>query len=138
MSASAPVQKAIKAVLSASAELTALMGGTSNVYDRVPDQAPFPYVTISDAQVLPDESDNTCDQTLREVLADIHVWARAADAEVQCKLIGDLLDTLLAVPLSLEQWHCHSGSFENANYFWDADGVTGHGVIRFRYLVQAF
>ena len=129
---SAPVQKAMRAAL------VPVQNGAIPfaVYDRVPEAHEFPYVTLESFQVLRNAEGNTCDEDLCEVTATVHVWSRAAAARVEIELIGDIIVPALAVRLDMAQWRCHAGNNEDANYFWDADGVTGHGVLTFRYLVQ--
>jgi hypothetical protein len=132
---SAPLQKAIVAALRASSDLATLMRGSVQIFDRIPDAPKFPYLHMAGLQVLDDG--NSCEVWGAEVFLTLHIWSREF-GKVEAERIGDLIGPLLAVPLSVEGWVCINGTREDANYFFDGDGVTARGVLTFRYLVQPF
>lgn len=72
MSVEAALQKAIVGRLKGDAPLTAIVAG--RVYDRVPADAPYPYVTIRNIQVVDDGAE--CVDGA-EVYIDLDVWSNA-------------------------------------------------------------
>jgi hypothetical protein len=124
------LQKAIFAKLN---EATAMAGG--RIYDRVPANAVFPYITIGDDQVLDDS--NSCGDGW-EVFADVHLWSRptsGSKAEVKdlaAAVAGRLKTTALSVP----GFTVVLSTVENVRTFRDPDGVTEHSVLTFRYLID--
>lgn len=129
----APTQKGIITALKASAALAVEMGGTVNAYDRVPDNPAASYIHISNMQAL--DLGNSCEPWMAEVLATIQIWT-SSFGKVGAERIGDLVTELLADELQIDNWICLIGTREDENYFFDGDGVTGRGVLTFRYLVQ--
>lgn len=128
-----PLQKAVRAALVGSATLATAMGGTVNVYDRVKPDAVFPYLNITDAQTIDDG--NSCDEHATEAFVDVHIWSRVVGAG-EAKEIGSVVRSLLATILTVEGWRCVVGNFENARWFRDSDGLSVHGVMTFRYLLD--
>lgn len=126
------VQAAIYAALAADATLAALVSG---VYDNVPKNVVFPYVAIGDGTSVPFDTCSTLgdDQTI-----DIHTWTQAETArgrrdvkQIQ-EAIYDVLHWQdlagLGGLVSIEQ--------EMAQDFIDPDGLTRHGVQRFRVMIE--
>ena len=121
------VQRAVYNALSTDTLLLPLITG---VYDDVPEGTAFPYV------VLGDETETNKPSTLRdqgrESTITIHIWSRAKGMG-EAKLIAEkIIDRLNDQPLSLPSWEWTSTMYEFGNFFRDPDGLTRHGVLRFR------
>ena len=118
--------------------LTTALGSTP-VYDAVPPSvdhsAAFCYVTLNDIQAL-DWSTKTFDG--QDFAVNIHVWSSyRGNKEVQEKF-STIHAALHKTPSALTV----SGAtvveclYEASQIFLDPDGLTRHGVQRFRVLVQ--
>ncbi|SEQ33064.1 Protein of unknown function [Faunimonas pinastri] len=125
------VQKAVYEQLTASASLVALISG--RVYDSVPEQKSFPYVVIGEDQVN-DDGDGCSDGS--EIFVDVHVWSRRP-GKVEAKSIGGAVRAALGGPIPMEGFATIVGQFYRSHYLTDpGDGLTAHGVLTFRYLVE--
>lgn len=129
--AGADVQKALYAKLS-----TAL---TPEVYDHVPKGAAFPYVTIGDDTSIPWDTKAGAagdDGFGEEMTVTIHAWSRAAGRKEVKDLGAAIYVALHNQTLTMDDHHLLMMQFEFADSFLDADGVTYHGVSRYRLIVQ--
>jgi Protein of unknown function (DUF3168) len=104
------------------------------VYDQVPEVATFPYVTIGDDQVLPDK-DQCIDGA--EVFSTLHIWSRTTGFPQTKQIIKNILAVLDDKPPSLNGgFRCIVFEIQDINYLRDPDGLTRHGVMTFRSLIQ--
>jgi len=103
-------------------------------YDRVPPNAIFPYADIPEAQILDDG--NTCDDDAFEAFATIHLWSRDV-GQVEAKRLTGEIREVLKVPFPVAGFEITNAQFQSANHFTDADGLSAHSVLTFRYLIQA-
>lgn len=120
--------QAIYARLSADAALTTTLG--ADVYDYVPEGADFPYVVIGDTTEAPED---TMGQTGRAVTFTVHYWSRyRGDKEVY--QMHNRVDELLEgwQPSGLTGWTSVIMQHEFFDSFKDPDGITRHGVARYR------
>lgn len=125
------VQAAVKAKLLADATFTASAG--TRVYDHVPDQATFPYVTIGESTAIPFD---TKDLTGMEQTVTLHVWSRYRGRKEAKEIMKAMYDVLNRGTLSVSGHSFHDCLFEFADTFEDPDGLTYHGVQRFRVTTQ--
>lgn len=123
------VQGAVMTRLSGDAALSTLLGG-AKVYDNVPTGTTYPYVVIGDDTQAPNDTMGT---TGRDLTLTIHGWSRYVGRK-QVKEIMDRVDQLLDrwTP-TLTGW----GAVQMLNdygpeSFLDPDGITRHGVSRYR------
>ncbi|MBA3576185.1 MAG: DUF3168 domain-containing protein [Sphingomonas sp.] len=123
------LQTAIFAALTAA---TALAGG--RVYDRVPPDPVFPYITIGDDQVI--DHGNSCDDGW-EVFADIHLWSRpVTGSKVEAKDLAAAVVGRLKALLTVSGFTVIIAALETSRTFRDPDGKTEHAVLTFRYVLQ--
>lgn len=92
----------------------------------------FPYITLGSDDVIDDS--NTCDAAF-EVYANVHVWSRAVGM-MEAKRLGDAVAKTLNAALAIDGFVCAHHEFRSARYFTDADGLTTHGVIVARFLID--
>jgi hypothetical protein len=123
------LQKAIYDALTAA---PALVSG--RVYDRPPTTAAFPYITIGDDQVTDDG--NTCSDSW-EVFSDIHIWSRPqTQSKAEAKtLAASVVDRLRGLS-SVSGYAVTVASMESARTFRDGDGITEHGVVTMRFVLD--
>lgn len=137
------LQQAIYTALAASSTLAALLaphafGGSpavAAIYDRGPqpqeaeDPSSFPYLVIGDDTAIPFDTD---DKDGQESTITIHIWSRyRGKAEVK-RITDAIYDVLHNQALAISgQTHVFT-YFEYSESFEDQDGLTLHGVARFR------
>lgn len=124
--ASLAIQTAIFAALAAA--LTPV-----KVYDHAPQNQAFPYVTIGD-----DTQIDWSSKSMRgeEHTLTIHTWSRARGRKYAKELLADIKEALHEVRLTLTGNFNVLTRFDFAQTFLDEDGITYHGVIRFRALTH--
>lgn len=133
-SPSLPLQAAIYSRLGGDATLTTTLG--SAVYDEVPTaNIPEHYVTIGEDTEAPND---TMGKTGRDLTVTIHAWSRAKGSK-KCKQIMSRVDELLDrwTP-TVTGWSATEMLLEfSEGPFRDPDGLTRHGVRRYRIHIKA-
>lgn len=127
------LQDAMVATLKANAAVAAIVG--ARIYDRVPDKAPLPLVDIGEIQVIADDAD--CLEGSSEVYATLHAWSRSVGA-VECRRLAAAVVAALhlaALDLGVD-WRLVDIRHHDTRVFTDADGLTSHGVVTFRALID--
>lgn len=125
---SVELYSALYATLAGHAPLTALIGA-GHVYDIVPAGAPCPYVVIGDETAI-DRGASQVDA--QEHTVTVHVWSEAASTlpckRIQAAVRAALHEQVLALSAgTLCLLRC-----EFKETMRDPDGVSVHGVLRFR------
>ncbi len=116
------------------AALTAANVAGGRVYDRVPESAAFPYVTIGDEQVL--DAGNTCADGW-DVYSDVHVWSRPdAGSKGEVKAIMSAAVRAVRAIEALPGFVVQSIELHSSVVARDPDGITEHGALTFRTLVD--
>lgn len=121
------IQKAIVAALK---EAPAVAGG--RVYDRVPDVATFPYVSVGEGESIGD--DNEC-WDASEVTATVHVWSRAVGFP-EAKQIAATVRERLTQEFTITGFQVTVAEHVISRFLRDPDGLTSHVAMEFRYLVD--
>jgi hypothetical protein len=125
MSAELEVQKAIFTKLK-----TAL---STTVYDNVPDNAVAPYVVIGDDTFVQMDTDLIVGF---EATVTIHSWSKyRGRAEVKT-IMGNIYDALHRAEFTVQGYNLLGCDCEYSETFLESDGVTRHGVQRFRILIR--
>ncbi|HKJ73635.1 MAG TPA: DUF3168 domain-containing protein [Alphaproteobacteria bacterium] len=125
------LQKAVFDALTGSADLMAMVSG---VYDHVPADTAFPYVTIGETTVA-DWSSKTFDG--QEHSLTLHVWSRARGRKETKEIFGLVYAALNGAPLSVAGQQLVDLRFDFAQTLLDTDGLTFHGVQRYRAVTRA-
>lgn len=114
--------------------LTAAKVCDGRIYDRVPEKPVFPYVTIGNEQVIDDG--NFCDDGF-EVFSDIHVWSRpASGSKIEVKsIMADVYSAIIGIAI-VADFRLISMQLETSRTMRDPDGLTEHGVMTFKSLVD--
>lgn len=124
MSAAWDLQKAV---------LDNLGGISAPVFDSVPDNQKAPYVVIGDDTSLPF---NTAGGTGFESTLTIHSWSTYRGRKEIKNLMGEVFDSLDRADLTVSGYTVLGVDSEFDQTFLDSDGVTRHGVQRFRVLMS--
>lgn len=127
------LQGAIVAALKGSAAVTALIG--NRVYNPVPADAAFPYVTVGDDIAVEDHAE--CLDGSVEVTSAIHVWSRD-DGKPEAKAIsGAIVAALNGQDLLLgDDYRLVLIEHQSSRHLDDPDGITSHSVVTFRALID--
>ena len=126
------LQTAIVTKLKADAGVVAAVG--NRVYDNVPPNASFPYISLGDSQVLPDKAD-CIDGT--EVFFSLDGWSRDLRFP-ECKSISKAIVAALDdQPLTVAGYDAVVFELDSVNYLRDPDGITRHVALSFRALIQS-
>lgn len=124
-------QKTVFETLSEDATLVALLGGTlvtdTRIYDSVPDQRVYPYVTI---QMKPMNDRGNHDWEGVGIKYQINVWYRApGQGDLKVQQIQERIDFLLhKQEICIEGWNIIVHRRETVDILDDPDGRTKHGV----------
>lgn len=120
------LQKAVFAALDGDATLGALISG---VFDHVPPGTEFPYVTVGEVTVR-DESTMAKDGQVHTVT--VHSWSRGRGRKELKQVMGEVYRILHKGTLAVAGQDVAGMMFEFADTLLDPDGLTYHGVQRFR------
>ncbi|MEM8772639.1 MAG: DUF3168 domain-containing protein [Pseudomonadota bacterium] len=127
------VQRAVYAALRDDAAIRAVLGDPPRLYDDAPSSAPFPYLTIGEAQTRPLEGvDGAEEHTLR-----LYAFSRYAGRREVKAILAAVHDALHDAPLVLNDHHLVSLRYVFADAFRRQDRETYQGAIRFRAVTQS-
>lgn len=107
---------------------------TVPVFDDVPQGSPMPYVVIGEGDSEPFDTD---DSLGLETDVTIHVWSEYSGRKQVKEIMAQIYGALHRYELVIEGMHTIDCIFEYQDSFLDPDGVTRHGVIRFRLTTEA-
>ncbi len=131
MSPSLELQGAVVAALKGNATLAALIG--DRVFDNVPTDAPYPYVSLGASWETPDDAE--CIDGM-DVGFRIDVWSRAIGF-AEARRIGDVVRRALHnADLSLSENALVMIQHERTDVMRDPDGLTSHVAIEFSAVVE--
>lgn len=130
------VQEAVIGALRVST-LNAVVNG--RIYDSVPATKAgatptFPYVTFGEAQSLPERAD-CVDGT--EHFFTVHAWSRAVGFPEVKRMVSAIRDALHEVDLEVSGFRLIDLALQNTQFMRDPDGLTSHGVMTFRAMLDA-
>lgn len=133
------LQQAILDRLEGFSALTALLASDPRasrpaIYDHVPQDAAFPYVVVGDTTALEWDTDTS---TGHEHTVTLHAWSEYRGRKEVKQIQGELYNALHRHDLSITGEHTVTCEHEYAESLLDPDGITRHGVARFRVLTEA-
>lgn len=126
------LQIAIVQWLKADATVAGRIAG--RVYDTVPDNPVFPYVTLGEGQTIPDVADA---YDGAEAYVDLHVWSRGVGWPEAKEIAKALQASLVEAPLSIASERLVGLQLEQSRYLRDPDGLTRHVAMTFRALTES-
>jgi hypothetical protein len=139
------VQRSIYEALITSAEVTQLVqpspSGGPGIYDSVPENVAYPYIKIGGGDTETDIP-STFKAKGRENTVSVHIWSRYVGmAEVKriARAVAERLapiDQLAQLPLETAPWQWNGTSYIFGEFMDDPDGITRHGILRFRVRVS--
>ncbi|MDX2288554.1 MAG: DUF3168 domain-containing protein [Hyphomicrobiaceae bacterium] len=131
-SAGFALQRAIFERLSADGQLTALIG-PSRIYDDVPREAEFPYVTFGQTML---SEYSTGEAEGYEHVVTLHVWSRANGRRQTHEVMAAVRAALHDASLTLTGYRLVNLRHELSEARRDPDGDTYHGLVRFRAVTE--
>jgi hypothetical protein len=126
------LQAALVGRLKSDPGVTAVVG--QRVYDEVPNNPQFPYISIGDNQVLPDKAE-CIDGT--EIFWQLDGWARDPTFPTTKQISKAVVACLDDIELTLTGYAAIVVELNRVDYLHDPDGITRHVAINFRFLIQA-
>lgn len=107
------------------------------IYDHVPQavdsNSDYPYVVIGDDTSVPFDTDTSQGS---EATVTLHVWSRFRGRSETKEIQRAIYDALHRQPIAVADRHTVDVFYEYAETTLDPDGITRHGVIRFRATVE--
>lgn len=127
-------QKTIFETLNNDSALQTLLGGANKVFDRVPDNQPFPFITIGDG--VWNNRDNESTDGLGVDLV-INTWYREPGlGRLKVQEIQKRIDELIhRKEPCIEAWNIVSLSRGTINIILDPDNMTLHGIQTFKLMI---
>ena len=129
-----PLQQAVYGALTGDAAVQALLGNPARVFDHVPQDSAFPYVVVGEATSGPfdTKTEDGLDQTLT-----IHTWSRYRGLKETKEIMAAVADALDDQALAVSGHDLVLLRLTFGATVLDPDGLTRHGVQRFRAVTQA-
>lgn len=125
------LQKAIRDKLLASGDVVALVG--QRIYDRVPMDAVYPYISIGPAQTFADDAE--CIEGF-EVFQQIDVWSQKPGFPEEKEIAGAVRSAIHRIDLSLDGFELIEIEHRVTRHMRDPDGLTSHAAIELRAMVE--
>lgn len=125
------LQSKVVTRMKAYAPLSALIG--SRVYDNVPANAVFPYVSIGPEQILQDDAD--CIESF-EISFQIDAWSQAVGFPEVKRVAEEVRVSLHEYELPLIDNALITLTHRQTRIFRDPDGLTNHAALEFIALVE--
>ncbi len=134
MSAELALQKAIRARLTSTVEVTSVVP-PANILDRNERPNPRPSIVIGEGQSV-DEGDSIA-RTLTRVYMDLHIWVEEPSTETSKRIAGAIRKAVHVgkFPAS-DGYHFADCRVRGSRFLRDPDGKTSHAIVTIDALVQ--
>ena len=120
------LQSSIYTALNVSAITSTLACG---VYDEVVEGNSYPFITLGEETAIDYSTNNLVGA---ETTINIHVWSRYKGSKETKQILDKIHDLLHDVSLTVSGVNLINLRFEYSDIMRDPDGITRHGVMRFR------
>ncbi len=120
------LQSSIYSALNVSAITSTLSCG---VYDEVVEGNSYPFITLGEETAIDYSTNNLVGA---ETTINIHVWSRYKGSKQTKQILDKIHDLLHDVSLTVSGVNLINLRFEYSDIMRDPDGITRHGVMRFR------
>ena len=124
------LQTTIYSTLSNDNTLTNTLG--AGVFDEVVENATYPFVALGEETAI---DYSTKDLNGGEFTINIHVWSQYKGAKQTKEIMDRIHDLLHDSSLSVSGFNLANLRFEFSDILRDPDGITRHGVMRFRAII---
>ena len=120
------VQRAIYRELTANQDLMSIITG---VYDHVPENQPFPYVSIGEFTSAPFRTQTRFGE---EITVTMHIWSQEEGYREAAAILDQLNKSLADAVINVEGFGDVGFFYEFSQALKDPDGVTRHMPVRYR------
>ena len=120
------LQSTLYSALNVSAITSTLSCG---VYDEVIEGNSYPFITLGEETVTDYSTKNLVGA---ETTVNIHIWSRYKGSKQTKQIMDKVHDLLHDVSLTVSGVNLINLRFEFSDIMRDPDGITRHGVMRFR------
>jgi len=103
------------------------------VFDEVPQGTEYPYINIGEDTAIAWDTD---DSTGSESTLTLHVWSRKSGRREVKEIMRLIYASLHRAELVVAGAYVVLCDWEFSESFMDADGVTRHGVTRYRVILE--
>ena len=124
------LQSSIYSTLSNDNNLTQVLG--AGVYDEVTEGATYPFVALGEETAV---DYSTKDLVGGETTVNIHIWSQYKGSKETKNIMDKIHDLLHDSNLTVSGFNLINLRFEYSDIMRDPDGVTRHGVMRFRAII---
>ena len=124
------LQSAIYSSLSNDNTLTQVLG--AGVFDEVTEGATYPFVALGEETAV---DYSTKDLVGGETTINIHIWSQYKGSKETKNIMDKIHDLLHDSNLTVSGFNLINLRFEYSDIMRDPDGVTRHGVMRFRAII---
>tara|TARA_R110000787_G_scaffold37800_2_gene95777 strand:- start:146 stop:547 length:402 start_codon:yes stop_codon:yes gene_type:complete len=124
------LQTAIYSTLSNDNNLTSTLG--AGVFDEVTEGATYPFVVLGEETAI---DYGTKDLVGGETTINIHIWSQYKGSKETKNIMDRIHDLLHDSDISVSGFNLINLRFEYSDIMRDPDGVTRHGVMRFRAII---
>ncbi|MCF6110164.1 MULTISPECIES: DUF3168 domain-containing protein [Mesorhizobium] len=128
----AALQKALFQALDADGSLSAALGG-AKLFDHVPENIPFPYVTFGRTSVYDWVTGRKKDA---EQLFTLHFWSKSEARKEMLDVMDMVSARLQDAALALDEHHRVNLRLEFTEVRYDEDLSACHGLLRFRAVTE--
>jgi len=105
---------------------------SAGVYDEVLEGASYPFVSLGEETAV---DYSTKDTDGGETTINIHIWSQYKGAKETKQIMDRIHDLLHDSNLSVTGFNLINLRYEFSDIMRDPDGVTRHGVMRFRAII---
>ena len=124
------LQTTIYSTLNGDNTLTNTLG--AGVFDEVVENASYPFVSLGEETAV---DYSTKDLDGGEFTVNIHVWSQYKGSKQTKEIMDRIHDLLHDSSLSVSGFNLANLRFEFSDILRDPDGITRHGVMRFRAII---
>jgi len=124
------LQTTIYSTLNGDNTLTNTLG--AGVFDEVLENATYPFVSLGEETAIDYSTKN---ENGGEYTINIHVWSQYKGSKQTKEIMDRIHDLLHDSNLSVSGFNLVNLRFEFSDILRDPDGVTRHGVMRFRAII---
>jgi len=124
------LQSSIYSTLANDNNLTQVLG--AGVYDEVTEGATYPFVALGEETAV---DYSTKDLVGGETTVNIHIWSQYKGSKETKNIMDKIHDLLHDSNLTVSGFNLINLRFEYSDIMRDPDGVTRHGVMRFRAII---
>ena len=121
------LQSSVYSTLSNDNTLSSTYG--ASVFDDVPEDTSYPYITIGEDNI---SEFGTKDLDGTTSTMTIHIWSEYKGSKETKQIMDRIHDLLHDSSLSVSGFNLINMRFEFSDIMRDPDGITRHGVMRFR------